>query len=177
MSTTLKKCNFVQPESFEFSEDNLRKANAYIKKYPPGKQRSAVMPLLYLVQEQHNNWIPIAAMDYVANLLNIYPTQVYEVAHFYTMFYTQPVGKNIIQVCKTTPCMLRGAQKIIKACKEALNINLGETTKDRQFTLVTVECLGACVNAPLVQINNDYYENVTTDSIKEIISKRKKCIL
>ena len=174
MSSMFKECKFEQPKSFKFSAGNLKKANDYIKKYPAGKQRSAVMPLLYLVQEQHDNWIPLVAMDYIAELLDIPAIQVYEVANFYTMFNKQPVGKNLIQVCRTTPCMLRGAKDITQTCKKKLGIELGETTKDNKFTLVEVECLGACVNAPLVQINNDYHENLTPESMEKIIDKLSK---
>ena len=174
MSSMFKECKFEQPKSFKFSASNLKKANDYIKKYPADKQRSAVMPLLYLVQEQHNNWIPLAAMDYIAELLNIPSIQVYEVANFYTMFNKQPVGKNLIQVCRTTPCMLNGAKEITNTCKKKLGIDIGETTKDKKFTLVEVECLGACVNAPLVQINNDYHENLTPESIEKLINNLSK---
>ncbi len=174
MSSIFKERNFEQPKSFKFSVSNLKKANEYIKKYPEGKQRSAVMPLLYLAQEQHDNWIPFAAMDYIAELLDMPAIQVYEVANFYTMFNKQPVGKYLIQVCRTTPCMLRGAKDITKVCKKKLNIELGETTEDNQFTLVEVECLGACVAAPLVQINNEYHENLTPESMEKLIDKLGK---
>ena len=163
MSSIFKERNFEQPKSFKFSVSNLKKANEYIKKYPEGKQRSAVMPLLYLAQE-----------DYIAELLDMPAIQVYEVANFYTMFNKQPVGKYLIQVCRTTPCMLRGAKDITKVCKKKLNIELGETTEDNQFTLVEVECLGACVAAPLVQINNDYHENLTPESMEKLIDKLGK---
>lgn len=171
MSSIFKERKFEQPKFFKFSAKNLEKANNYIKKYPIGKQRSAVMPLLHLVQEQHDNWIPIAAMDYIAILLEIPTIQVYEVANFYTMFNKQPVGKNLIQICRTTPCMLRGSKDITKACKKKLNIELGETTIDNKFTLVEVECLGACVASPLVQINNDYHENLTPESMEKLIDQ------
>ena len=174
MSSIFKESKFEQPKSFKFSTSNLKKANKYIKKYPVGKQRSAVMPLLYLVQEQHDNWIPLAAMDYIATFLDMPMIQVYEVANFYTMFNKQPVGKNLIQVCRTTPCMLRGAKDITQTCKKKLGIELGETTKDNKFTLVEVECLGACVDAPLVQINNDYHENLTPESMEKLIDKLSK---
>ncbi|WP_323732917.1 NADH-quinone oxidoreductase subunit NuoE [Candidatus Bandiella euplotis] len=170
----LKEIKFEQPRSFKFNEQNLAKAQEWIKKYPIGKQKSAVMPLLFIAQEQHDNWIPIAAMDYIAELLDMPAMQVYEVATFYTMFNKQPVGKNLIQVCRTTPCMLRGAKDITKACKQKLNIDLGETTQDRQFTLVEVECLGACVAAPVVQVNNDYYENLTVSSVEALIDRLSK---
>ena len=174
MSSIFKECQFKQPKSFKFSTGNLKKANEYIKKYPLGKQRSAVMPLLYLVQEQHDNWIPLAAMDYIAILLDMPIIQVYEVANFYTMFNKQPVGKNLMQVCRTAPCMLQGAQDITNTCRNKLGIELGETTKDNKFTLVEVECLGACIAAPVVQINNDYHENLTPMSMENLIDKMGK---
>ena len=173
MVQIFKERKFKQPESFAFTKENLQKAKVIIKKYPKGRQRSAIMPLLYLVQEQNENWIPVAAMDYVAELLEVEPIKVYEVANFYTMFNKQPVGKHLIQVCRTTPCQLRGADKITKACKNKLKIGLGETTADDKFTLVEVECLGACVDAPVVQINNDYHENVDEKSMLDILEKLK----
>ena len=169
-----KKVAFKQPKEFKFTTGNLAEAKSIIKKYPKKKQKSAVMPLLYLAQEQHDNWIPIAAMDYIAQLLDITPMHVYEVANFYTMFNKQPVGKHLIQVCRTTPCMLRGAENITNICEKELGIKKGETTADKQFTLVEVECLGACVNAPVVQINEKYVEDLTEENIKAEINKRKK---
>ena len=174
MVQIFKKVDFEQPKEFRFTADKLAKAKSIMKKYPDNKQRSAVMPLLYLAQEQHDNWIPIAAMDYIAGLLDISPMHVYEVANFYTMFNKQPVGKYLVQVCRTTPCMLRGAENITQLCEQELGIMKGETTADKQFTLVEVECLGACVNAPVMQINNDYIENLTEESIRAEIDKRKK---
>jgi NADH-quinone oxidoreductase subunit E len=169
MSSLFKEVEFEQPNSFEFTKDNLQLAHKIIAKYPKGQQRSAVMPLLYLVQKQHNNWIPKVAMDYVADLLSLAPMQVYEVAHFYTMYNKQPVGKHLIQVCRTTPCWLRGSDELTEVCKSKLNINVGETTNDNKFTLIEVECLGACVNAPMVQINDDYYEDLTTESMEKLL--------
>ncbi|MFQ3307740.1 MAG: NADH-quinone oxidoreductase subunit E [Candidatus Midichloriaceae bacterium] len=171
MGSLFKEIEFEQPKSFKFTTENLKKAKKYIGKYPKGKQRSAVMPLLYLAQGQHNNWIPTAAMNYIAELLDMPEIQVYEVANFYTMYNKQPIGEYLIQVCRTTPCMLRGAKDITKACKKKLDIDLGETTKDGKFTLVEVECLGACVAAPVVQINNDYHENLTAESIEDLLDK------
>ena len=160
--------------TFQFSPDNIKKANRYIQQYPYNRKRSAVMPLLYLAQSQNNNWISISAMDYIAKLLGMPSIQVYEIANFYTLFNTKPVGKYLIQICRTTPCMLRGAKYITDICKKNLQINLGDTTTDNQFTLVEVECLGACTNAPLVQINNDYYENITPTYIKNLLDKLSK---
>lgn len=160
-------------EEFKFSDENIIRAHEIIKKYPKGKERSAVMPLLYLVQEQNKNWIPTAAMDYVANLLSIPAMQVYEVANFYTMYNKQLVGKHLIQICRTTPCWLCGSNDIVKACKEELGIGIGETTEDKLFTLVEVECLGACTAAPMMQINDEYYENLTEEKAVEILRKLK----
>jgi NADH-quinone oxidoreductase subunit E len=165
MSSLFKEMKFEQPESFEFTRDNLEKAKQIIANYPKGKQQSAVMPLLDLAQRQHYNWLPKAAMDCVADLLDMPRMKVYEVATFYTMYNKQPVGKHLVQVCRTTPCWLRGAEDITKACKKKLGIDKGETTKDGKFTLVEVECLGACVNAPVVQINDDFYEDLTPESM------------
>jgi len=158
-----------QPDTFEFTAENLAKAKAAINKYPAGCQQSAVMPLLDLAQRQHHNWIPRAAMDYIANMLGMPPIKVYEVATFYTMYNKQPVGKNLLQVCRTTPCWLRGSDEVTTACKNKLGIEIGETTADNKFTLVEVECLGACVNAPVVQINDDYYENLTPEKMESIL--------
>jgi NADH-quinone oxidoreductase subunit E len=155
--------------TFEFSQENLAEAKKYIAKYPAGRQRSAVMPLLDLAQRQNSGWISTAAMDYIANMLEIPAIKVYEVASFYSMYNLKPVGKNLIQVCRTTPCWLRGSDMLTHACKDRLGIGLKETTPDGNFTLVEVECLGACVNAPMVQINDDYFEDLTADSMVQII--------
>jgi NADH-quinone oxidoreductase subunit E len=160
-------------ENFEFSEENKQKAKAFIANYPEGKQESAVMALLHLVQKQVGGWLPREAMDYVASYLGMAPIRVYEVASFYSMFNLKPIGKNFIQVCGTTPCWLRGAADIVQACKEELGIDLKETTEDKLFTLTEVECLGACVNAPMVQINDDYFEDLTPEIMKNIIKKLK----
>ncbi len=158
---------------FKFSDENMIKVHEILKKYPKGKERSAVMPLLYLAQEQNDNWIPTTAMDYVADLLSIPPMQVYEVANFYTMYNKKPVGKHLIQICRTTPCWLCGSNNIVKACKKELGIDIGETTEDGLFSIVEVECLGACTAAPMMQINDDYYENLTEDKTVEIIRSLK----
>jgi NADH-quinone oxidoreductase E subunit len=148
-------------ESFEFTPANLERANWFIAKYPPGRQQSAVLPLLHLAQHQHDGWLPRAAMDYVARLLGMPPIRVYEVATFYTMFNLRPVGRYLLQACTTTPCWLRGSDDVVAACEKKLGIGMGETTADGLFTLVEVECLGACVNAPILQVNNeDFYEDL-----------------
>jgi len=149
-----------QPESFAFTAENLAAAKAHIAKYPPGRQASAVLPLLDLAQRQSGGWLPRAAMDYVAGLLEMAPIRVYEIGTFYTMFNLQPVGRYLLQACTTTPCWLRGSDDVVAACERKLGIGIGETTPDGRFTLVEVECLGACVNAPVLQVNDDFYEDL-----------------
>jgi NADH-quinone oxidoreductase E subunit len=149
-----------QPATFEFAPENLAKAKAHIAKYPAGRQQSAVLPLLDLAQRQSGGWLPLAAMHHVADLLGMPRIRVYEVATFYTMFNLRPVGKYLLQACTTTPCWLRGSEEVVQACEKKLGISMGETTADRLFTLVEVECLGACVNAPILQVNDDYYEDL-----------------
>ncbi len=169
-----------QPENFEFNSKFKKSVKEAIECYPKGRQQSAVMPLLDLAQRQiaaegakanpvYGGWIPKAAMDHIANLLDMQKVKVYEVASFYSMYNTAPVGKYLLQFCSTTPCWLRGSDKIIEATKDHLNIGMGQTTADGKFTLIEVECLGACVNAPMVQINDDYYEDLTPDNMKEIL--------
>lgn len=174
MSSMFKEMKFKQPASFEFTKENFEIAKKIIAKYPKGKQQSAVMPLLDLAQRQHENWIPTAAMDCIAIMLDMPFIRVYEVASFYTMYNKQPVGKNLIQICRTTPCWLRGSDEVTQACKHKLGIDVGDTTEDKKFTLVEVECLGACVNAPMVQINDDYYEDLNAESMSEIIDELAK---
>ena len=158
-----------QPASFEFNPQNLERAKKIIAKYPPGKQQSAVMPLLDLAQRQHDNWLPIAAMEYIAKMLDMAPIRVREVATFYTMYNHAPLGKHHVQICTTTPCWLRGSDRIVEACEKRLGIKLGETTPDKQFTLAEVECLGACVNAPMLQVGDDYYEDLTPETTVKVL--------
>lgn len=158
----------LQPKNFEFTKENLKLAEQEIKKYPVDRKRSAVKSLLYLAQKQHG-WISTAAMDYIADFLEISYIQVYEVATFYTMFNLKPVGKYHIQICGTTPCWLRGSDKLKAICKKKLNIEIGETTKDNLFTLKEVECLGACANAPMAQINDDYFEDLDEDNFTKLL--------
>lgn len=158
-----------QVESFVFDESNRAKADAYISKYPEGKQQSAVMPLLYLAQSQNNGWLSQGALEYIADYLSMPSIKVYEVATFYTMYNLTPVGKNHIQLCRTTPCWLRGSNDILAKIKSHLGIKNGETTSDGLFTLTEVECLGACVNAPMVQINDDFYEDLDPQRMQEIL--------
>ncbi len=152
--------SFEQPESFEFTPENLEQAKGDIAKYPPGRQASAVLPLLWIAQYQSGGWLPRAAMDHVAELLAMAPIRVYEVATFYTMFKLRPVGRYLLQACTTTPCWLRGSDAVVGACERKLGIGMGGTTPDGLFTLVEVECLGACVNAPILQVNDDFYEDL-----------------
>ncbi|MEM7123355.1 MAG: NADH-quinone oxidoreductase subunit NuoE [Pseudomonadota bacterium] len=165
-----------QPESFAFSAENVEKVNAIVAKYPEGRQRSAVLPLLDLAQRQ-TGWVPVAAMDHIAEVLDIPPIHVYEVATFYTMFNLEPVGEYLVQVCTTTPCMLRGSDDVVGACRKYLGIDWDETTADGKFTLKEVECLGACVNAPMVQVNDDYYEDLDAEktiALLEALSRGEK---
>lgn len=160
MNTHDSSAPVAQPEHFEFTPENLEKAKAHIAKYPPGRQASAVLPLLDLAQRQSGNWLPRAAMDYVGDLLGMPHIRVYEVATFYTMFNLKPVGRWFLQACTTTPCVLRGSDEVVAACERKLGIGIGGTSADGLFTLVEVECLGACVNAPILQVNDDYYEDL-----------------
>lgn len=158
-----------EPDSFGFTPENMELAKRIIAKYPAGKQASAVMPLLDVAQRQNGNWLPRAAMDYVADLLEMPRIRVYEVATFYTMYNRRPVGRHFVQVCTTTPCWLRGSDDIVAACERKLGISVGETTDDGQFTLLEVECLGACVNAPMAQVNDDYYEDLDAEGMERLL--------
>ena len=168
---SIKKISKEQPEKFEFNQINLVRAKKILEKYPEGKQQSGVMPLLFLVQEQNENWIPLAAMKYIAKFLNIPYIKVYEVATFYSMYNLSPVGKNFIQICTTTPCMIRGAYKIVEACKEKISKNQNELSEDKRCSWTEVECLGACVNAPMMQINDDYFEDLDKEKTLKILGQ------
>ncbi len=167
---SLKKIHDEQPNSFEFSKNNIKLAEDIIKKYPSGRKKSAVMPLLYLAQRQNNNWIPLAAMKYIAKFLEIPYIKVYEVATFYSMYNLAPVGKYFVQVCTTSPCLFRGADKIVKICKEKISKNEKTLSENKLCSWIEVECLGACVNAPMMQVNSDYYEDLDEKSTEKIIS-------
>lgn len=159
-------------DEFTFTSNNLKKSTEILSKYPPQYKKAALIPLLQLAQEQNSNWLPISAMNYVAKYLSIPPMRVYEVATFYTMFNREPVGKYFVQVCTTTPCQLCGASKILNSLIEEIGVkHVGETSKDGLFTLVEVECAGACVNAPLIAINDDYFEDLTEETAKGLIKK------
>ena len=158
----------VQPKEFSFSKDNLAWAKEQVRKYPEGRQQSAIIPLLWRAQEQAGGWLPEAAIRYVADMLDMAHIRALEVATFYTMFYLAPVGKFHVQLCGTTPCRLRGADELEKVCRQRIG-EQGEVAKDGKFSWVEVECLGACVNAPMVQINADYYEDLTAESFGKIL--------
>ena len=166
---SIKKVHDDQPKDFRFSVENLKKVEEILKRYPEKNKKSAVMPLLYLAQRQNENWIPLTAMKYIANYLSMPYISVYEVATFYTMYNLAPVGKYFVQVCTTTPCLIRGADKIVTLCKEKISQNENEISKKTNCSWIEVECLGACVSAPMVQINNDYYEDLDEKSTKEIL--------
>ncbi|MDE1902912.1 MAG: NADH-quinone oxidoreductase subunit NuoE [Alphaproteobacteria bacterium] len=159
--------------SFAFTPENLARAKAIIAKYPAGRQASAMIPLLDIAQRQNKNHLSRAAMDYVADLLETPRIKAYETANFYTMFNKEPVGESLVQICTTTPCWLRGSDGIEHACKKKLGIGAGETTADGKFSVMKVECLGACVNAPMVQINDDFYEDLTPEIMEKMLDDLK----
>ena len=163
------KSNNNNLEKFEFTKKNLEEVDKIFAKYPDDQKASAVMPLLDLAMRQIGGWITESAMRCISNLINIPYIRVYEVASFYSMFNLEPIGKNFIQICTTTSCWLRGSDDILNLCKKHLNIENNQTTKDGLFTLKEVECLGACVNAPMIQINDNYYEDLDEKSTKEIL--------
>ena len=166
---SIKNISKIQPEIFEFTKKNLEKSNLEIKKYPKNRQASAVMALLYLAQEQNDNWIPLVAIKYVAKLLSMPYIKVYEVATFYSMYNLSPVGKYFVQVCTTTPCMIRGSNKLVEVCKNKISQNQNELSSNKICSWMEVECLGACVNSPMMQINEDYFEDLDEEKTKEII--------
>ena len=160
-----------QPTSFEFNSSSLEVAKNMVAKYPKGQQQSAVMALLYIAQKQNDNWIPLAAMKYIAKFLNMPYIKVYEVATFYSMYNLSPVGKYFVQVCTTTPCMIRGASKLVEACREKISENETELSNNNNCSWMEVECLGACVNAPMMQINDEYFEDLDKQKTLEILDK------
>ena len=166
-----KKISKDQPENFKFNSINSELAEKIIKNYPEGKQQSAVMALLYIAQRQNNSWIPLSAMKYIANFLKIPYIKVYEVATFYSMYNLSPVGKYFIQVCTTTPCMIRGAYKLVNVCKKKISEKEKDLSNDGNCSWVEVECLGACVNAPMMQINDEYYEDLDEKKCEKIIDQ------
>ena len=161
----------INSNTFEWSEENFSKVKTIIDKYPSGKQQSAVIPVLDLAQRQNKGWLTKSIIEKVAETLSMSFIRAMEVASFYSMFNLEPVGKNFIQICRTTPCWLRGSDKLLEVAKNVTGCNLGETSKDNKFTLVEVECLGACCNAPMIQINDDYYEDLTEENFKNLLLK------
>jgi len=159
---------------FEWSEENFSKVKNIIKKYPNGRQQSAVIPLLDLAQRQNNGWLNTKAIERVAETISMSFIRVLEVATFYSMFNLEPVGKNYIQICRTTPCWLRGSNKLSEVARDITGCKLGETSNDKKFTVVEVECLGACCNAPMVQINDDYFEDLDENNFRDILKNLLK---
>ena len=166
---SIKKISKNQPDKFELLDEYLKIAEREIKKYPKNRKESTILAILYLVQKQNDNWIPLSGIKYVAKFLNIPYIKVYEVATFYSMFNLSPVGKYFVQVCTTTPCMIRGSKKIVDVCKKNISINQNELSENKICSWTEVECLGACVSAPMIQINQDYYEDLDEKSAEEII--------
>jgi NADH-quinone oxidoreductase subunit E len=174
------KADFVQPAHFEFDAESEAEIAWHVAKYPPGKQASAVIPVLYIAQNQMKRqtgsaWVPSVAMDATARRLSMAPIRVYEVATFYFMFNLRPVGKYHLQVCTTTPCWLRGSDEVVSACRVATGIQeFGETSADGMFTMTEVECLGACVNAPILCVDDDFYEDMDTARVKQLLDALRR---
>ena len=160
-----------QPKTFEFTAENEKEIKRIIAKYPKGRQASAVMPLLDLAQRQHDNWIPMAAVEAIANRLEMAEIRVLEVATFYTMFNLKPVGKYFLQACTTTPCWLRGSDEVMRCIKDRFDVASGQTSACGRFSLLEVECLGACVNAPILQVNDDFYEDLDYETTSVLLDK------
>ena len=168
---SLKKISKDQPETFEFDQRSLEAAKKILTNYPKGKEKSAVMALLYIAQRQNNNWIPLSAIKYIAKFLNMPYIKVYEVATFYSMYNLSPVGNFHVQICTTTPCMIRGAYKIVDVCKKKISEKENVLSENGNCSWTEVECLGACINAPMMQINNDYYEDLDIKQSEKIIDE------
>ena len=172
--------DFVQPANFAFDVESESEIPTLLAKYPPGKQASAVLPMLYLVQNQMKRqtgsaWVPTAGMDEVARRLDMAPIRVYEVATFYLMFNLRPIGNWHLQVCTTTPCWLRGSDEVVAACRAVTGIQgWGETSSDGMFTMTEVECVGACVNAPVIQVNDDFYEDLDAEGTKQLLEALRR---
>jgi NADH-quinone oxidoreductase E subunit len=161
----------LQPDKFSFSSENIVKAKDIVKMYPKNYRESSIMPLLSMAQSQNDGWLPKKAIEYVSNFLNVPEMKVLEIATFYSMYNLSPVGKHHIEICTTSPCMLRGSDNLLEKLKNWIGINTGEITDDNKFSLNRVECLGACVNAPVVKINENYYEDLDLQSFEELINK------
>jgi NADH-quinone oxidoreductase subunit E len=155
----------------KFSDETMQVVNKIIKRYPEGRQKSALLPVLHLAQAEFEGWLSVPVMDYVASILKIQPIEVYEVASFYSMYNLEPVGKCLIEVCQTGPCWLRGADDIVAHLEKKLHIKVGETTKDGMFTLKTVECLGSCGTAPMLQCGAAYHEDLTEEKVDNLLDK------
>ena len=168
---SLKKISKEQPEKFEFKHESLEAAKKILSNYPEGKEKSAVMALLYIAQRQNNNWIPLSAIKYIAKFLSMPYIKVYEVATFYSMYNLSPVGNFHVQICTTTPCMIRGAYKIVDVCKKKISEKENVLSENGNCSWTEVECLGACINAPMMQINNDYYEDLDIKQSEKIIDE------
>ena len=160
-------------KKFEFNKENAKKAESILAKYPEGRF-SAVMPLLDLAQRQNGGWLSTECIEFIGDYLNMPYIRVQEVASFYEMYNTKEVGENIVWVCRTTPCWLRGSENVLSACKKNLGVEVGETTEDGKFTLREMECLGACVNAPVLWVNDDYYEDMNAESTEKVLEEFKK---
>ena len=168
---SLKKISKDQPEKFEFDQQSLEAAKKILSNYPKGKEKSAVMALLYIAQRQNDNWIPLSAIKYIAKFLNMPYIKVYEVATFYSMYNLSPVGNFHVQICTTTPCMIRGAYKIVDVCKKKISEKENVLSENGNCSWTEVECLGACINAPMMQIKNDYYEDLDIKQSEKIIDE------
>ena len=164
----------VEAKEFIFNEENLVLSEKIIARYPEGKQKSAILPLLDLAQRQNGGWVSGDVVDYLSKLLDMPAIRIFEIVSFYTMFNTKPVGKHHIQICRTTPCWLRGADKLSERCTKVLNIKKGQTSIDNKFTFSEVECLGACRNAPVVQVNDDYYDDLTPNKFESLLKELAK---
>ena len=167
---SIKKVHDVQPEKFEFTKSNLEVVENILKKYPDKNKKSAVMPLLFLAQQQNDNWIPLSALKYIGNFLSMPYIKVYEIATFYSMYNLAPVGKYYVQVCTTSPCLLRGAADIVKACQKKISKTPNVVSDNGMCSWTEVECLGGCVNSPIIQVNKDYYEDLDRESAEKIFS-------
>ena len=163
----------TQPLAFNFNSENLAKAKKIIKMYPTNFKESSIMPLLSIAQSQNNGWLPKKAIEYVSNFIEVPEIKVLEIATFYSMYNLSPVGKFHIEVCTTTPCMLRGSDSMVDLCKKKLGLEIGEITEDGVFSLGRVECLGACVNAPVIKINENYYEDLDFESLNKLLDSLK----
>ena len=163
----------TESKEIRFSEESLALVQRMMKRYPEGKHKSALIPILHIAQAEFDGWLSAPVMDYVASILKIQPIEVYEVASFYSMFNLKPVGKCVIEVCRTSSCWLLGAEDVIRHLEKKLNIKVGETTADGMFTLKTVECLGSCGTAPMLQVGADYYENLNLEKVDQLVSRLK----